>query len=480
MMGADKGTVQVMDPRGVLTIAAQEGFDQPFLEFFKEVSPEDKCACGRALREGHRSIIEDVEADEDFATFRHIALAAGFRAVQSTPLIGRDGKPLGMLSTHFCNAHRPTEHELQILDLYARKAANFIERQQSDEVLRRSEERYKGIFEYAGTGIYIADLAGRFQHCNPAYASMHGYTEDELRKLNIKDLVHPEDWPPHTPNIHQLTSGEVPSFKIMNRCVAKGGDVLWVHKHVSLLRDAAGRPESIIALVTDMTERKRAEDARRLLNSELDHRVKNTLATVSAVIFHTRQGSRSAANFVAAVEGRIRSMAITHDLLSSRRWQGISLTELVRQELAPYASSNNTEITGPEIVLKPEAGQAMAMVLHELATNAAKYGALSTKKGRVSIRWDRRSNGHPLHLVLEWQETGGPPVAPGKPSYGTSTIRDLIPYEFGGVVDLVLAPQGIRCRLELPTNWLSCDGEAVAEAKAHVLRVTAGSARRSA
>jgi two-component sensor histidine kinase len=154
-------------------------------------------------------------------------------------------------------------------------------------------------------------------------------------------------------------------------------------------------------------------------------------------------------------------MATTHELLSSHRWQGVSLTELVRRELAPYATADNTEISGPGILLKPEAGQAMAMVLHELATNAAKYGALSTKSGRVSIRWDRHLNGHARpDLVFEWQEIGGPPVvALGKSSYGTSTIRGLIPYEFGGTVDLVPAPEGIRCRLELPVDWLGNDGQ---------------------
>jgi two-component sensor histidine kinase len=170
------------------------------------------------------------------------------------------------------------------------------------------------------------------------------------------------------------------------------------------------------------------------------------------------------ANFVVALEGRIRSMATAHELLSARRWQGVLLAELVRRELAPYATGNNTEIIGPEVLLKPEAGQAMAMVLHELATNAAKYGALSTKEGRVSIRWDRRLNGHPPYLVLEWQESGGPPViAPGEPSFGMSTIRDLIPYEFGGMADLVLAPGGVRCHLELPADWLGDDGLPVSE-----------------
>ena len=354
---------------------------------------------------------------------------------------------------------------MRMLDLYARRAVDFIERHRSEEALRRSEERYKGIYEYAGTGIYIADLAGRFQNCNPAYASMHGYTEDELRKLTTKDLVHPEDWSPHIPQIQLLTSEKIRSFEIMNRCIAKTGDILWVHKHVSLLRDAAGRPESMIALVTDMTARKRAEDARELLHAELDHRVKNALATVSAVVAHTQEGSRSVASFAAALKGRIRSMATTHELLSAGRWQGISFTELVRRELAPYASRNNTRMHGPEVILEPEAGLAMAMVLHELATNAAKYGALSTKVGQVMVTWERRPHGQPPDLILNWKEFGGPPVAtPEKSSFGTSTIRDLIPYEFGGRVDLTLAPEGVQCRIELPANWLGSGGASISEA----------------
>jgi two-component sensor histidine kinase len=163
------------------------------------------------------------------------------------------------------------------------------------------------------------------------------------------------------------------------------------------------------------------------------------------------------ADFATALDGRIQSMARTHELLSASRWHGISLAELVRSELAPYATTGNTEINGPEVILRAEAGQVIAMVLHELATNAAKHGALSTKEGRVSIQWDQRLNGgrHP-DLVLKWQEIGGPPViAHRKSSYGTSTIRDLIPYEFGGTVDLVFAPEGARCRVSLPGDWLS-------------------------
>ena len=210
-----------------------------------------------------------------------------------------------------------------------------------------------------------------------------------------------------------------------------------------------------LVLAALFAERRRSEAALRALNAELDHRVKNVLATASAVVSHTLKASRSMADFATALDGRFQSMARTHDMLSACAWQGINVAELVRRELAPYATGKNAEINGPEVVVRLEAGQAMAMVLHELTTNAAKYGALSTDDGSVAISWDWRPNGNtPSHLVLEWQEIGGPPVVgPCNPSYGTSTIRDLIPYEFGGTVDLVLAQDGVRCRLELPADW---------------------------
>jgi signal transduction histidine kinase/CheY-like chemotaxis protein len=136
LLGADKGNIQVLNERRVLVIAAQKGFDQDFLDFFAEVSTKDDCACGRALRSGSRMFIEDVDSDALYAPLREVARSAGYRAVQSTPLLGRNGEPLGMLSTHWRTPHRPTEQAWRRLDLYVRQAADFIERSQSDEALR--------------------------------------------------------------------------------------------------------------------------------------------------------------------------------------------------------------------------------------------------------------------------------------------------------------------------------------------------------
>ena len=177
---------------------------------------------------------------------------------------------------------------------------------------------------------------------------------------------------------------------------------------MSPLYDANGAVIGASKIARDISARKRDEEHQRFLKAELDHRVKNALATVSAVVSQTGQGSRSVADFVAALDGRIRSMATSHELLRAQRWHGVSLTDLVRRELAPYATRNNTEICGPEVTLSPEAGQVVSMALHELTTNAAKYGALANGAGNVSIVWSNSGpNGELPRLIFRWRERGG-------------------------------------------------------------------------
>jgi PAS domain S-box-containing protein len=290
------------------------------------------------------------------------------------------------------------------------------------------------------------------------YAALHGLVEGTtvIPRSSWQALVHPEDARRFDEIRRRNFLNRMREYVIDYRIIRPGGEVRWIEARSFASYHTDGRPHRVVGVNIDITDRKRAEELQRTLNAELDHRVKNVLATVSAVAAHTLDASSSMHHFVASLDGRIRSMARTHELLSEGRWQGISLLGLVRRELAPYAAGTNTYVNGPDVILKAEAGQAMAMVLHELVTNAAKHGALSIKNGCVAIRWEQRLNGRRRsHLVFEWAEIDGPSVAAPKSSgFGTSTIRDLIPYEFGGAVDLTFAPEGVKCRLELPDNWL--------------------------
>lgn len=156
-------------------------------------------------------------------------------------------------------------------------------------------------------------------------------------------------------------------------------------------------------------------------------------------------------DFLRSLDGRIQSMAAAHTLLSNSGWQSVRLETLVRNQLAPYTTGSNIAIKGPDVMLASAEIQAVARVLHELATNAAKYGALSKSGGEVSVTWDRQSNENPTHLILVWRELGGPTVPQDiQQSYGTTLIRNLIPHELNGQVDLLFAPAGVSCRIEIP------------------------------
>jgi NO-binding membrane sensor protein with MHYT domain/two-component sensor histidine kinase len=214
------------------------------------------------------------------------------------------------------------------------------------------------------------------------------------------------------------------------------------------------------AFARDIAAAKKAEEQQSLLIAELDHRVKNVLARVAVVAQRTRESSRSMDEFLDVLDGRIQSMANTHALLSRGRWKGVYLADLVRRELEPCMGACEATMEGPDVLLSAEATQSLAMVLHELVTNAAKYGALSTPRGRVRVRWGCGSNGNSQTvLAIGWHEVGGPAVkAPTRRGYGTSVICDLIPYELGGLVKIDYVTDGVRCRIEVPLEQATGHG----------------------
>ena len=246
-----------------------------------------------------------------------------------------------------------------------------------------------------------------------------------------------------------------PAYAVTFRFRKKDGQEVWLEETAKAEFDANGEFRRLKGLTRDVTEQKRAEQHQNLLIAELDHRVKNVLARVVIVARRTRETSASMNEFVNALEGRIQSMANAHGLLSRSRWQGVSLADIVRRELAPYATADNTSVEGPDVTLTAGATQTVAMVLHELATNAAKYGALTGPPGRVSVHWSKAGElGKPsARLKIRWQEMGGPLVSPSpRLGYGTSVIRNLIPHQLDGSVDFALLADGVNCRIEIPLS----------------------------
>src|SRR5260370_2872878 len=201
------------------------------------------------------------------------------------------------------------------------------------------------------------------------------------------------------------------------RFIRPDGRVVWLEETSRAEFDTTGRLLGVRGWTANITGRNQAEKSQDLLLADLDDRVKNVLARVGAVVRHTRRRCGTTDEFVKALDGRIQSMAAAHALLSQSRWSGVGLADLMRHQLAPYTTDANTIVSGPEIMLTSAQTQAVAMVIHELVTNAAKHGALSCPDCSVSGSWHRTGA---AVLTITWRGLGGPPVkAPVRSGYGS-------------------------------------------------------------
>jgi PAS domain S-box-containing protein len=279
MLRADMGNVRSYDPqRKVLTITSQRGFKADFLDFFKEVSAEDDSSCGRSLRSGQRTIIEDVQVDPEYEPYRAIAASAGYRGVQSTPLLSRDGRPLGMLSTHFAGPHRPSERELRQLDLYVRQAVSFIERAAMEAALRAEiearevsavvEARLGAIVESSDDAIISKTLDGIIMSWNAGAESLFGFTADEAIGQSILLIIPPDRHQEESTILNKLRNGEkINHFETVRQ--AKDGTLVEISLSVSPVRDASGTIVGASKIARDITGKRRLEREReQLLEAE--------------------------------------------------------------------------------------------------------------------------------------------------------------------------------------------------------------------
>jgi len=343
-------------------------------------------------------------------------------------------------------------------EIAERRRAQERQSQRVEKALKDSETRLQEALAAGQVMAFEWDARTGLSHRSENAAEMLGLQLSHAGLGSHDEFlarVHPDDRARVTAHFYGLTP-KAPSYAVNFRYIRPDGQELWLEETASGEFDASGRCVRLKGLRRDISERKRAEEHQALLMAELDHRVKNVLSCVAAVVQRTRDASGSMAEFIAAIQDRIQSMANTHALLSRGRWQSASLSELVSCELAPWRSAENVVADGPEVFLAAEATQAIAMVLHELATNAAKYGALATKYGRLCVHWDYSPNGSSsAALLLAWRESGVPSVTPPtKRGYGTGVIEELIPYELDGSVDLAFTDDGVRCKIEIPGKWI--------------------------
>jgi PAS domain S-box-containing protein len=317
--------------------------------------------------------------------------------------------------------------------------------------LRESEARFRHMADSAPALIWMTDEEGRVTFANKHYEYMFDRPAADMLGGGWAEIVLPEDLERHTKTFFDAFQARA-DFHCETRVVDRSGQVRWLRCEGVPRLDDSHRFLGYTGCNIDISDAKVAEEHQRLLINELNHRVKNTMATVQSIASQTLRNTDTAVQAKEAIEGRLIALSRAHDVLTRENWEGADLYEIVDQAVAPYSSrgEDRLHLKGPKVRLQPRTALSLAMMLQELATNAVKYGALSNPTGEIGITWEI-AQGKPRHLHLRWQESGGPPVqAPTRRGFGTRLIERSLAQDLGGRVHITFAATGLVCTVNAP------------------------------
>jgi PAS domain S-box-containing protein len=328
---------------------------------------------------------------------------------------------------------------------------NITARKQAEQDLQASKDRLQLAFDATQLGWWQYDPLKQTGSGDSRYKEIFDVTDDEISIEDLIKRVHPDDAERFRADREAALDPANPTpsaseFRIRRR----NGEIRWVEAHRLAYFEGAGLDRRLVSLggtVQDITERKEREEKEHLLMREINHRAKNMLSVVDAIAHQT--AARNPADFVERFSDRIQALSANQDLLVRNQWQGVDVDDLVRVQLAHFADliGSRVAVHGPKLRLNPASAQAIGLALHELATNAGKYGALSTDKGRIDIDWGTGDHA----FSITWTEHGGPPVsAPKRRGFGAIVIEAMAERGVRGKVDLDYAPSGVAWRLTCP------------------------------
>jgi PAS domain S-box-containing protein len=314
--------------------------------------------------------------------------------------------------------------------------------------LHESESRARATFENAAVGISHIAPDGKILRFNEAMSRILGWPADELLTKSFQEISSDlDDRAAEHAHIEQLRDGKVDSYAMDRRFRRKDGSTGWMRRTISCVRKSDRSVDYFVTVIEDISARKRAEEQVHLLMREANHRVKNLLGLVQVIARQTAAPTHE--DFIKGFTERIHALAANQDLLGQKPQQGADLENLVRAQLAHLADliGSRIAIGGPKLCLNAAAAQAIGLTLHELATNAGKYGALSTEAGRVDVSW--KSEGDVF--TMSWTERDGPPAQPPKRrGFGSTVIDSMAKLATDGEVQLEYAPSGVVWRLRCP------------------------------
>jgi len=331
----------------------------------------------------------------------------------------------------------------------------LAETQRGLAALSESEARFRHMADSAPALIWMTDETAEVVFANMHFDHLFGRPAAEMAGGGWESIVHPPDLPAFQATFREAFEHRRP-FRAEMRVVDRNGEIRWLRCEGVPRLDDHGTFLGFTGCNVDVTDAKRAEEHLRLLINELNHRVKNTLATVQSIAMQSLRGleGEEAQSAKAAFEARLLALARAHDVLTRESWEGAELKTVVADAIRPLEAGEGQEsrfaVSGPRLRLAPRLALSIAMALHELGTNAVKYGALSKEGGRVTITWtvQRRPE---LSLSLRWSESGGPPVtSPTRRGFGSRLIERSLARELAGRVELLYEPDGVVCIIEAP------------------------------
>jgi PAS domain S-box-containing protein len=406
-----------------------------------------------SLRQGEAIFVADVRQTKDMADAAQAALLATHyttRFYASAPIRAADGKIIGAVNVSDDQPHEPPDagQRTALLDLAALASEELI--RDSEQVASRrlhafDAERLKLALNAAHLGAYEWSRREKTILLSERLRALVGVSAEWVASARFREILLPEDSDRVVAEIKTAlaTNGR---YEIEHRIKRLGdGAVLWVSSAGFLIKQGDDDEGRVIGVVQDITPRKMADEQRETLVAELDHRVKNVLSAVHSMAAQSARKATSLDSFLKTFSGRLKSMASAHQLLTATRWRGAGMLNIATAELGGIAPGQ-TRWEGPDLLLAPRAANAMSLALHELATNAVKFGALSVDTGKVDVRWRADGAGG---LELRWTETGGPPVSPPtRRGFGATLLDKVTGRELEGSVSVEHRREGLNALIK--------------------------------
>ncbi|TPG46058.1 PAS domain S-box protein [Roseomonas nepalensis] len=455
-LGTDRAKIlEILPAERQLFVRAGVGWDAGIVGELR-ISMEEHSSESFAINSGGPVITQDMSREDRFEVPSFMR-DAGVVALVNVPIFLPGQHAFGLLQVDDIRPREFGEHDISFLRTYSAILGPLINRLLVVGTLRSSEERFRltvaAALDYA---IFTTDAMDRITDWLPGAQAVFGWTAEEAVGQPAALIFTPEDRENNVPEWEVETArreGVAPNVRWHLR---KDGVRVFIEGSTTALRGDDGRIQGYIKIGQDVTARKADEERQTLLMREVDHRAKNALSVVNAALRLTR--APDLPSYVKAIEGRIDALVRAQTLLADDRWDGADLLTLLRGELATFldveaGDEAQVEAVGPSVRLPAGAAQPLGMAIHELATNAMKYGGLSTPAGRVAIHWTKE--GWPTEMLrLCWLESGGPPVEgpPEKRGFGTRVLDGTVRGQLRGAVSLAWHASGLVCQIEVPLS----------------------------